>query len=162
MRGFNRIGCALLMVILVAGCGKEDAPGTSGASYDATNAADDADGGLRTAQDQVDGVTDRANDAIEKGKDQADGAAAAVTANANALLEKAMQYIKDNKLDLAQGALSKLDGIKAPLPAGLQQKISDAKSALDAAKTAQDAKSTLDDAGALGKEVKKAIPGLSK
>jgi hypothetical protein len=50
-----------------------------------------------------------------------------------------MQYIKDNKLDLADQTLTKLEQNKASLPAAVQDRLPQARSALNAAKASSGA-----------------------
>ncbi len=57
----------------------------------------------------------------------------AVTA-AQAKLDEVTQYIKDNKLDSADKALSALEAQKASLPVDIQNKLPEVRAALDAAK----------------------------
>lgn len=58
------------------------------------------------------------------------------TARANSLLDQLTQYIKDNKLELAQTTLGQLDGMKGSLPTALQQRIETARAALSAKQSA--------------------------
>ena len=111
------IGILILTGALLTGCGDED-PIASRPAVDnkvATGAKMDID-------------TPTAADA----KTIADENMAAVTS----LLTKLQQYIKDNKLDLAEAALKQLDGMKESIPASLQEKIEAARTALAAKKTA--------------------------
>lgn len=65
------------------------------------------------------------------------GAAAAAddaSVQAKEWLDKATQYIKDNKLDLASDALDKVEAMKDKLPAALQGQLGTARSLLNAAK----------------------------
>jgi len=68
----------------------------------------------------------------------ANGAAAdasnATQAQAKQLMDQAMQYIKENKLDLAEKAVNQLDGLKSQLPAEWGPRIDQVHSALNAAK----------------------------
>lgn len=59
----------------------------------------------------------------------------AVVAESQTLVDQAMGYIKDNKLDLAEKTLAKLDAMKASLPASIQSQIANAQKALDTAKS---------------------------
>ncbi len=63
-------------------------------------------------------------------------AAATVTAEAQKLLDQATQYIKENKMDLADTTIKKLEEMKAQLPAEWQAKIADARAMFDKAKAA--------------------------
>lgn len=64
----------------------------------------------------------------------ATAAADDASAQAKEWLDKATQYIKDNKLDLASDALDKVDAMKDKLPAALQGQLGTARSLLNAAK----------------------------
>jgi hypothetical protein len=68
---------------------------------------------------------------------------------AQSLLTQFMDYIKQNKLDDAQGAMTKLQGLEAKLPASWQAKIKSAQDALSAAKAGNNFKNALP--GGLGK-----------
>ena len=59
---------------------------------------------------------------------------AAAKAQADALLTQASDYIKNNKLDLADQAVTKLQEMKSSLPTEYGPKIDELKTALDAAK----------------------------
>ena len=50
------------------------------------------------------------------------------------MLDQAVAYIKDNKLDLADTTLTKLEGMKASRPASMQKGVDDARAMLNAAK----------------------------
>lgn len=50
------------------------------------------------------------------------------------MIEEAMNYIKENKLDLAEKTLEQLDKIKGSLPEAIQTQIASAHQALDLAK----------------------------
>ena len=65
-----------------------------------------------------------------------DAAAAANAAmgDAQAKLDQVTTYIKENKLDLADKTLTQLESHKAEFSAALQDKIAQARKALDAAK----------------------------
>jgi hypothetical protein len=72
----------------------------------------------------------------------------ALAQDAQAKLTQVMGYIKDNRLDSADTLLKQLEAKKASLPAAIQPKVDQARTALDAAK-------------ALGNKMP-AIPGLPK
>jgi len=61
-------------------------------------------------------------------------AAATTDAEAQKMLDEAMAYIKDNKLDLADKTLTKLEGMKSSLSPTLQSGVDKARTMLDAAK----------------------------
>jgi hypothetical protein len=66
-------------------------------------------------------VTDAANDAVKA---------------AQAKIDEVAQYIKDNKLDAADKALTELETNKASLPADIQAKLPELRTLLDTAKKA--------------------------
>ena len=66
--------------------------------------------------------------------DAAKAAADDTTAKATSLLEQLRQYISDNKLELAEGTLQQLNGMKGSLPASLVDKIEAAQLAMNAQK----------------------------
>lgn len=69
---------------------------------------------------------------VDAAKVQTDAAAKA----AEGQMQQVMDYIKENKLDLAEQALTKLEASKTSLPAAVQTKLPTARQALDAAKAA--------------------------
>jgi hypothetical protein len=62
---------------------------------------------------------------------------------AQSLLDKATSATEAGKLDKAEDALTKLEGMQNLLPETMQQKITSARTALDAAKAAKDVKSKI-------------------
>lgn len=77
--------------------------------------------------------------AVDKAMSGANSMAATATAEAQKLLDQAMEYVKDKKWDLADETLKKLEGMKASLPAEWASKIDQARSAFTTAKTAASA-----------------------
>ena len=78
----------------------------------------------------------------------ANAAVSGDTAQAQSLLDQAMQYIKDNKLDDADTALTKLEALKPKLPAEWASKIDSARSAFNTAKSGSDKLKSLVPGGA--------------
>ena len=64
----------------------------------------------------------------------ADDAMAAATAKANELLQQGMTYVKENKLDLAEKALTQLEGMKGQLPPEWAPRIEQLRTAINTAK----------------------------
>ena len=64
----------------------------------------------------------------------ASDATAAASSQAQTLIDQAMTYIKENKLDLAEQTVTKLEGMKSSLSPTLQSAVDKARQALDAAK----------------------------
>ena len=93
------------------------------------------------AKDATATATDAANQAAGEAKaagDQATAAAGdaanATTAQAQKLFDQATQYVKENKLDLAEKAVAQLEGMKASLPAEWQPRVEQVRSMLNSAK----------------------------
>lgn len=63
----------------------------------------------------------------------AQAAADSATSQARTLLDQAIQYIKENRLDLADKAITQLEGMD--LPASMADQVASARSMLDAKKT---------------------------
>ena len=63
-----------------------------------------------------------------------EGPADPAVAQAKTLLDQVLQYIKDNKVELAETGLKQLDGMKASLPDWMQKQIESAHTALAAKK----------------------------
>jgi len=141
------LGCAMVAVV---GCEKADetpsgtptnVPQATEAAADDTKAAaeDAADKVKSTAEDAADATkkqAETASDAVKKGADAAADAAAAspAAAAANEQIKQVMKYIEENKLDLAETALKKLEDGKASLPAAVQTQLPNVRTMLDAAK----------------------------
>ncbi len=75
------------------------------------------------------------SDAAAKAQASATDMTAKAQTDAAAQLTQVMQYIKDNKYDLADQSLSKLEANKASFPDAIQKQIESARSALTAAKS---------------------------
>ncbi|MGN6368107.1 MAG: hypothetical protein ACTHN5_07600 [Phycisphaerae bacterium] len=67
------------------------------------------------------------------GATTAPGMMATAETQAQELMQQAYQYIKDNKMDLAEKAVAKLQEMKGSLPAEYGPRIDQLKAALDAA-----------------------------
>jgi hypothetical protein len=99
-----------------------------------SNAANSAATAAKDAGTAAGNAAGNASAAATTAPAAASDATDAKTAEAQKLLDQALQYIKDNKLDLADKALTQLDGMKASLPASFAPKIDDAKKLLATAK----------------------------
>jgi len=108
--GIRSIGVLCVAVgLVIGGCGKnEPAPSTTGST-----------GTMGTAATTGVGATVNTASAAEAQK----------------LMDQATQYIKDNKLDLADKTVTQLEGMKGQLPAEYGPKIDELKKMVDAAKT---------------------------
>lgn len=79
---------------------------------------------------------------IPSAKDVGEAAGAVASQVSDAAVQQAkeklgqvMEYIKENKLDLADKALTELEGMKDKFPEAIQTQIANARSALNAAKS---------------------------
>lgn len=96
---------------------------TSNPAADARAAAARAGSGARSAVDPA------------AGADTQPAASAPMTADqAKGLLNQAMQYVKENKYELAEKTLDQVEAHKASLPATIQNQLGAARSALNTAK----------------------------
>ncbi|MGB7159968.1 MAG: hypothetical protein WBD40_18020 [Tepidisphaeraceae bacterium] len=154
MRGSQMMWSALLgCAIVVGGCEKKDEATPSAApsavpeateeAVDATKsaaegAADSVKSAAGDAADATKKTAEAAGDAVKKGADAAADAVAASPAAAEATkqIEQVTTYIKENKLDLAETTLKKLEDNKASLPAAIQTKLPSVRTMLDTAKKA--------------------------
>ena len=107
---------AFALAALVLGCEKKETAPAKQPSADADK--------TKTA------VTDVMNKASETAKEATDK----LVTEAQAKLDQVTQYIKDNKLDAADKALTEVEKIKDKLPEAVQTKVADARKMLDNAK----------------------------
>lgn len=83
----------------------------------------------RTSQQSWDQSAQRAADSMAP-------ASSDLTAQANQMLDQSLQYIKENKYDLADQTITKLEQWKPQLPTSYAPRIDQARSMLNAAKSA--------------------------
>lgn len=176
MRYKLQLASVLLGAAVLVGCEKSESTSSTPASKppdvtEAENAAAAAkDSAANTATNMKDmahdktaaaaGTLSASGDSIVSGAANAtasSGAAATAPANsavsadtseAQKLLDQAMQYIKDNKLDDANNVLTKLEALKPKLPAEWASKIDSARSAYNTAKSGSDKLKSLVPGGA--------------
>lgn len=75
-----------------------------------------------------------ATDMAAKATDTTKAAVADATAEATKLLDQVKAYVKDNKWELADTTLAKLEGMKASLPATITDQLPNLRKAIDAGK----------------------------
>lgn len=139
MKATIRVVSLVLLALAFAGCDKGDntntpaptAPPKPTASNDMGAAAEKAAG---DAQKAAADAKHEADAAASNAADAGASAMAAVETQAKGLLEQAQNYIKENKLDLAEKAVTQLDALKSKLPAEWASKIDNVKSMLETAK----------------------------
>ena len=135
--------CGLLVAcVLGIGCDQADST-TATPPPPEQSAGERTAGAVDAAQKDAAGTADAAKKeaagAIDSAKTAGAEATSTIQGEAQKLLDQAMQYIKENKLDMAEQALVKLEGMKAQLPETMQSSIAQARSALDTAKKASGA-----------------------
>ena len=132
------IGGLIVAAALGFGCDQSDS--TSSTPPQNTTAGERAAEAATAAQKDATGVVEGAKKeaagAVEETKAAGSEAVSAIQGEGQKLLDQAMQYIKENKFDLAEQTLVKLEGMKAQLPETMQKGIAQARSALDTAKKA--------------------------
>jgi hypothetical protein len=123
----------LVVALAVIGCERQETAPATPAVPDATApAAPDAtmpDATIPPAPTTPTHTPDQAP-ATQPAADAANNA----NAQAEKLLEQAMTYIKENKLDLADKTLTQVEGMKASLSPALQTRVTEARKLLDTAK----------------------------
>ena len=136
--------CGLIVAgMLGFGCDQSDSTTATPPAAPNTAAGERAAGAVDAAGRDAAGTADAAKKeaagAIEGAKTAGAEATSAIQGEGQKLLDQALQYIKENKLDLAEQTLVKLEGMKAQLPETMQKGIAQARSALDTAKKASGA-----------------------
>ena len=152
------LASAIALGVLAIGCEKEEssktstpsapaAPSTPSASATtAPSAAAPAIPSMNDMKSAASSATQQAGAAVSTAAPSDVPAASATTApaagaaaadsQAQKLIDQAMQYVKDNKYDLADKALTQADGMKSSLSPTLQSALEKAHSAVSAAKAA--------------------------
>ncbi len=143
------VGGMLLSGAMVVGCNStEDKPVVPPAPSNATQR--NVDKAQDAAKDTMDNAADAAKNAANKGKDamndavdatkdaanQAADSSSAMVKEAQAKLDEAMTYIKENKLDMADKALTQVEKMKDSLTPALQTQLANARKMLDTARNA--------------------------
>jgi vacuolar-type H+-ATPase subunit H len=102
--------------LVAVGCEQEEAPVTPSPANTGTPTVDQA----REQRDQAVEQAEKAGDAaVETAKDMAEGAEAQI----ESLFNEAKTAIENNNLDSARGIVTRLEGLKANIPADMQGKI---------------------------------------
>ncbi len=137
--------------LLLAACEEQSStpPATATPAADAHEGHDDHDGHDH-AQDAMDQAKKTANDSTDAIRQSLSNSKPADTVRpaalsdeskawvekAKPLIEQATNYIKENKYDLAQQAIDKLNEMKDHLPTSLQDQVANLQKMLDTAKGA--------------------------
>ena len=142
MRTLSLVLTILLSIFLVVGCGQETSTekGTE----------------LTKAESSADSVTDTATKQQKELANTASAIAAESSVQkAQQLIDQAMQYINDSRLDLAEGAITQLESMQDSLPDSIKSQIDNLKNLFAARQSTEDATKT---AGA----VQGLLPGQTK
>ena len=150
MRTLNLVSSILLSTFIVVGCGKETSTekGTE----------------LTKAESSADSVKDTAGksviDTAGKQAKEIANTASAIAAESNVqkaqqLIDQAMQYINDGRLDLAEGAITQLESMEDSLPDSIMGQIENLKSLFAARQSTEDATKTAESVQGL-------LPGQTK
>ena len=123
---------AVVALAMVAGCKKEEVPAPKPPPPANPPAAPAA-----SVQDAAKNAQAQGQAAVDSAATQGQAAAGDMTAMASQKLDQAVQYIKDNKVDMADKIVSDLEANKASLPAALQQRLADVRKMVDTAKAAK-------------------------
>jgi DNA anti-recombination protein RmuC len=125
---------------IMIGCEESSAPNTAapaGGLQQATQTAGEHAAQTGAAVEKKAGeVKEKAGEVKDHAAAVADSAQASLIEKAKPLIEEAQKFIKENKLDSAQGIITKLEEIKPKLPQSMQGQIDNLKSLLEKAKAA--------------------------
>jgi hypothetical protein len=128
------ISAMVLGGLLVIGCEKSEKPTTAASPAAPAMPATPATPSADASKDATAVTGGAATTAPAVPPPAAAAAVDAKTAEAQKLLDQATEYIKENKLDLADKTLTQLEGMKASLPPEWASKIDTARKSLTAAK----------------------------
>jgi hypothetical protein len=153
MKRIVSIWVATLGVAIMVGCKSQDQPSSSSASsasypssWDNTaNTSNTSSGSSEStasahnpsneAQSSGDQTARTASETVSPTNSPSTQPAGSLTDQAQKLIDQGYQYIKENKMDLAEKSLTKLEEIKPQLPASFSPKIDSLRSAFNAAKS---------------------------
>lgn len=151
---------AVLGAAILPGCQKEEAtpeapkPAAAQSTQVEVKKAPAADA-AKTATDAANNATKGASTAVEEAKKSAvaatDDAANSLTAAAEKKLSEVGDYIKNNKLDLADKTLKEVEANEASLPESIKEQIPTIRKTLDAAKAANNSGVKMPDMPGMGK-----------
>jgi hypothetical protein len=122
------IAAMLLAGVILVGCDDKPAtPAGGGDTGDKTKAAMDSAG--KQATDAAGAASNAAGDAMAKLKETLGG-------DPQEMYDKAMAFVKENKIAEATAILAKFESAKSMLPADWAKKVEDLKALIDKAKAA--------------------------
>lgn len=127
MKALN-FAATLLAGLMLVGC-DNSSTSTTGGGDTADKAKAAADSASKQASDATAAVKDAAGDAMAKIKETLGG-------DPQEMYDKAVGFVKENKLADASAILAKFDSAKSMLPADWLKKVEDLKGMIDKAKAA--------------------------
>jgi hypothetical protein len=137
MRSFQFAAVAVLGTVFLVGCKKDQPTTPPELSPEKTPQVDTNNTSIMDqAKDATSNAGDKMNAVAGDAKTAAAGATDAVTAQASTLIDQGMQYVKENKWDLADKTMTQLDAMKDKIPASLKPKYDQLKALYEKSKPA--------------------------
>jgi len=124
MKKMILVSYVLLASAILGGCGQE---ASTEKGTELTKAEDAADSVMDTAGKQAKEMANTASAIAESGVQKA-----------QQLIDQAMQYINDGRLDLAEGAITQLESMEDSLPDSIKSQIENLKNLFAARQSSQD------------------------
>ena len=149
MRTMILVLSILLSTFIVVGCGKET---STEKETESTKAESSADSVVDTASKSV---VDTASKQEKEMANTASAIADSSVQKAQQLIDQAMQYINDGRLDLAEGAITQLEGMEDSLPDSIKSQIENLKKLFASKQSTEDATKTAESVQGL-------LPGQTK
>ena len=129
MRNRNPVALLAAAAIALTACGKSEEPAKKAAAPE-TGAVEQAMGSMKEeGREAAEATSQMATAAMDKGSEMADAA----VAKAEELIQQAKEYIAENKIDLANGAMEQLRTLKDSMPESLQAQIDNLEQMLSSA-----------------------------
>lgn len=139
----------LLSTFILVGCGKET---STEKETESTKAESSADSVVDTASKSV---IDTTSKQVKEMANTASAIADSSVQKAQQLIDQAMQYINDGRLDLAEGAITQLEGMEDSLPDSIKSQIENLKNLFAAKQSTENATKTAESVQGL-------LPGQTK
>lgn len=151
------VSSILLSTLILVGCGKET---STEKGTESTKAESSADSVVDTASKSVMDTASKSvvDTASKQEKEMANTASAIADSSvqkAQQLIDQAMQYINDGRLDLAEGAITQLESMEDSLPDSIKSQIENLKNLFAAKQSTEDATKTAESVQGL-------LPGQTK
>jgi hypothetical protein len=137
MRSVKFAAVAILGCVTLVGC-KKDQPTTPPELSPRKTPQTDTNGTsmMDKAKDATSAAGDKMGAMATDAKNTAGNATDAMTTQASTLIDQGMQYVKENKWDMADKTMTQLDAMKDKIPASLQPKYDQLKALYEKSKPA--------------------------